>query len=46
MNDIQKEIKRQGKLTRSHLQTYEQFIEEYKQYKALRASTNEAKANV
>jgi hypothetical protein len=41
MKDIQKEIKRQGKLTRSHLQTYEEFIKAYKQYKALRASAKE-----
>lgn len=45
MKDIQKEIKRQGKLTKSHLQTYEQFIEAYKQYRALKASAKEAITN-
>lgn len=43
MKDLQKEIKRKGKLTKSHLQTYEQFIEGYKHYKALKASVKEAK---
>ncbi|MDQ0805456.1 hypothetical protein [Priestia megaterium] len=38
MKNIEKELKRQGKLTRSHLQTYEQFIEAYKEYRALKAS--------
>lgn len=42
MKNIQNEIKRQGKLTRSHLQTYEQFLQAYKQYKALKASAKEA----
>jgi hypothetical protein len=44
MNNLQKEIKRQGKLTKSHLQTYQQFIEAYKVYRALKASAKAPEA--
>ncbi|MDG5789664.1 hypothetical protein QA612_19590 [Evansella sp. AB-P1] len=37
---MNKELKRKGKLTKSHLQTYEQFIETYKQYRAEKAKAS------